>query len=316
MESTGGYGPLNERSSRSGETKYRRVAKKLQIFEIMILYLSSLRYKIYFLSKGEKIIMGKQSFQHEGHYVCKCGREFIKSQSYNAHLSHCKVYLGDERYQKRKNDVNKNFKVGLQVKIKNDYLIKLCKYINIITTIKQWSLEIHYCENCGKELPKNLIEVFGSGRFCSRECANSKKHSNITKQKISNSVKNYVDNNQEYVKETTKKSGITRSINSIKQKNTKLVKIGKSSDELDITYEELEQYRETHNVCEICGKPETCITYTGANLRDKPNKLCIDHNHITKQFRGLLCVSCNSKLGWFEHNKDAILSYLELKGYE
>ena len=43
----------------------------------------------------------KQTFQHLGHYVCECGKEFTKAQSYNAHLSHCKVHLGEEKYQTR-----------------------------------------------------------------------------------------------------------------------------------------------------------------------------------------------------------------------
>ena len=34
-------------------------------------------------------------------YVCECGREFEKSQSYIAHCGHCKTHLGD-RYSKEK----------------------------------------------------------------------------------------------------------------------------------------------------------------------------------------------------------------------
>ena len=41
------------------------------------------------------------------------------------------------------------------------------------------------CEKCGKEHDGS----FGSGRFCSRSCANSHKHSEVQKQKISNSLK-------------------------------------------------------------------------------------------------------------------------------
>jgi len=35
-----------------------------------------------------------------------------------------------------------------------------------------------------------------------------------------------------------------------------------------------------------------------------------DHCHITDKIRGLLCRSCNSKLGWFENKKDIILKYI------
>lgn len=41
------------------------------------------------------------------------------------------------------------------------------------------------CENCGKEHDG----TFGSGRFCSRSCANSRKHSKETKIKICKSIK-------------------------------------------------------------------------------------------------------------------------------
>lgn len=37
-----------------------------------------------------------QAFIREGNFICKCGREFTKSQSFYAHQSHCKVHLGKE----------------------------------------------------------------------------------------------------------------------------------------------------------------------------------------------------------------------------
>jgi len=36
----------------------------------------------------------------------------------------------------------------------------------------------------------------------------------------------------------------------------------------------------------------------------------IDHDHKTGKVRGLLCASCNSKLGWYENKKQAIELYL------
>ena len=44
---------------------------------------------------------------------------------------------------------------------------------------------MYICERCGKE----TLEKFGSGRFCSRACANKREHSEETKKKISESVK-------------------------------------------------------------------------------------------------------------------------------
>ncbi len=43
-----------------------------------------------------------------------------------------------------------------------------------------WNSKEHYCEHCGKLISKK----FGSGRFCSRACANAREHSDETKQKI------------------------------------------------------------------------------------------------------------------------------------
>jgi len=54
-------------------------------------------------------------------------------------------------------------------------------------------------------------------------------------------------------------------------------------------YEELLQYQ--NGICKICGKVN-------------PNglRLCVDHNHITGEIRGLLCINCNKGLGHFMDN--------------
>lgn len=44
-----------------------------------------------------------RNFVEEGHFVCECGREFSKSQSYYAHCSHCKIHL-DDRYDEYKHN--------------------------------------------------------------------------------------------------------------------------------------------------------------------------------------------------------------------
>lgn len=56
-----------------------------------------------------------------------------------------------------------------------------------------------------------------------------------------------------------------------------------------------------HGRCLICG--------------NKPNEpLLVDHCHMTKNVRGLLCVTCNSGIGMFKENSDLMrkaISYLE-----
>lgn len=43
-------------------------------------------------------------------------------------------------------------------------------------------------------------------------------------------------------------------------------------------------------------------------------KLCIDHDHLTMKYRGILCDLCNKGLGHFQDNKDKLrlaIHYLE-----
>lgn len=93
----------------------------------------------------------------------------------------------------------------------------------------------------------------------------------------------------------------------IKSWNNKNV-ISKNGDVLNITNEQLEQYKETHLICEICSRTveETIKWESKFALKN----LCVDHDHTTKKFRGLLCSVCNRQLGWFEKHKEEILNYL------
>lgn len=70
----------------------------------------------------------------------------------------------------------------------------------------------------------------------------------------------------------------------------------RNGDLIDKSRKEIKEYKATHCVCEICGKTD--------------GVMCVDHDHKTKKFRGLLCQSCNRALGWFDNNKDDIEKYL------
>lgn len=53
-------------------------------------------------------------------------------------------------------------------------------------------------------------------------------------------------------------------------------------------------------VCGICKRP---LTYPAKTT-------CVDHSHETGKVRGILCTSCNFRLGWYERFVLQIRAYL------
>ena len=51
-----------------------------------------------------------------------------------------------------------------------------------------------------------------------------------------------------------------------------------------------------------------------AGRRRNRSNINVDHCHKTGKVRGLLCQSCNLKLGWYEKYQDQINSYLMRPG--
>ena len=108
-------------------------------------------------------------------YACICGKEFTNSQSFNSHKSLCKEhyiqkYGGLTEYEAQLENRHKAAAESLRKKADNKKQ----------TELNTWIAEQHTCERCGKV----MTEKFGSGRFCSRFCANSRDHSDETKDKI------------------------------------------------------------------------------------------------------------------------------------
>ncbi len=179
------------------------------------------------------------------------------------------------------------------------------------------------CEKCGKEHDGS----FGSGRFCSSFCAHSfstsKSRKNIN-DKISDSLhKYYIKDTNTYICEycgfsTKRKSDLGHHIKFCKKNPiniTKQIEYNKTHNyildnvELDKIVEFINNYLENNKNCEICGK--TIEESVHANNKFIPKRLCIDHDHVTNKFRGVLCPRCNSFLGWYEKFKDEIKSYLD-----
>lgn len=107
-------------------------------------------------------------------YVCECGRAFDKANSFNGHKSHCVVHL------------TSTGKLDFHKQLDQERAKKASKTLTQANIIrKQQELELWLatkptCEKCGKV----MTEKFGSGRFCSRSCANGKQQSEATKNKI------------------------------------------------------------------------------------------------------------------------------------
>lgn len=58
----------------------------------------------------------------------------------------------------------------------------------------------------------------------------------------------------------------------------------------------IEKINQQNNLCAICGK------------KDEGKVLCVDHDHVTGQVRGLLCNNCNIGLGNFKDNYEILQS--------
>lgn len=77
--------------------------------------------------------------------------------------------------------------------------------------------------------------------------------------------------------------------------------------QLNITIGEIEELKKTITKCQICGKSIEEIKAENNHFKS----LCIDHNHTTNEFRGLLCLTCNSNLAWYETHRKSIENYID-----
>lgn len=115
-------------------------------------------------------------------YKCICGKIFYNSQSYIAHQRHCTMRLTKEQHEQ---DV-------LKLKSMLPLAIAKCQEIkerNDLQKQKNWELTgPHFCKNCGAPLPNDYKQVLGTKQFCSRACANTRHHTEETKNKIREGV--------------------------------------------------------------------------------------------------------------------------------
>lgn len=119
-------------------------------------------------------------------YKCACGRKFMNAQQFNGHKSHCKTHQLD-KYGNLDiyNKVKSAFSSGASISRKRQ---SEKARENRKTLTQKWVDEKHQCEKCGRV----MTVFYGSGRFCSRSCANTRQHSDETKAKIGKSGLNRV----------------------------------------------------------------------------------------------------------------------------
>lgn len=114
-------------------------------------------------------------------YRCECGKEFTNPQAFNGHKSHCAIHLCKTGKLQDRLNIDKTNSIKISSSLKAVYAEKRNKEAD------EWKKSKHICERCGKI----MTEKYGSGRFCSRACANKRTHSNKTIEKITNTaVKN------------------------------------------------------------------------------------------------------------------------------
>ena len=178
-------------------------------------------------------------------YKCECGKEFDNPQQFNGHKAHCVQHLeatgkiDSYNYRKQiyKNTLSKN-------RAKTNQKLSIVKY----NTNKAWLNERHTCERCGKV----MTERYGSGRFCSRKCANSR--INVSKQTL---IATYI----KHAKEDSESKFVV--INE-KLYNKKLY----------------EDYMLSPKICSVCG---STLSYENRNRKTCSKKCASISSSITQQ---------------------------------
>lgn len=154
------------------------------------------------------------------------------------------------------------------------------------------------CSKCKKEKPlvefcKDRSEKDGLNHTC-RACAkiNSQKYfSNpVNREKSAKAALKYKKENETHFKKYAREYRLNKYYN--------------------LSLEDYDKMFEAQNgCCAICGQPETTTTKFGAT-----RLISIDHDHKTGKIRGLLCTYCNTRLGWYEEQKENIKNYLKTIG--
>lgn len=162
-------------------------------------------------------------------------------------------------------------------------------------------MENKLCKNCNQEKKLELmVKKEGSYRFQCKECRNK-----IEREKILNDPalreKERLRGKEKYQKNKEKHCQITKKYYNENLEWRKEVHL-KNTYGITMDYK-IKLREEQDNKCFICEK-----------VFENDKSAYIDHCHITKKVRGLLCHNCNSGLGYFKdtiNNLKKAIEYLE-----
>lgn len=91
---------------------------------------------------------------------CICGREFETKAQLRGHQSHCRLYLGEEKYQERQELQKKASQMASKSRIE-------VAEEKSRKELEEWYSQPRYCEYCGKLMK----ERYATGRFCNHSCS-------------------------------------------------------------------------------------------------------------------------------------------------
>lgn len=153
---------------------------------------------------------------------------------------------------------------------------------------------IYICECCGKQTNVK----FGSGRFCSRICANKRVHSQKTKEKISNGIKERISSNIEYIQKNSNKIKVSKkdkdNIPNILKNKKDLYNLNLLNRDFDSLKFELIKKRillEQNNECNNCHISEWNNKPLTLELEHKDG----NHNNNLRENLECLCPNCHSQ---------------------
>jgi len=139
------------------------------------------------------------------------------------------------------------------------------------------------CIGCGKF--KSLDEFYAPTKECRcKECVKKKR-------------KRYYDENKEVIK---------AKVSSYRKQNPEKIRDTKLKQAYGVGTEYFNaKLKEQGGVCAGCGQNRKIL------WRGKEVEMALDHDHITRDPRGVLCIKCNRGFGLLEENIQTMLNLVE-----